>query len=111
MSRAVADGFSSVGGDLPNDGSLGARTAAISLPYAAGAGEGVLYFDDDELVAFFHGGHAAGLQVGIHAIGDRAIGQALTAWERVYQALGDRMKAEIHALSMQTLTPAQWQRR
>lgn len=27
----------------------------------------------------------------------------------VYAALGDRMKAEIHALSMQTLTPAKWQ--
>jgi len=29
----------------------------------------------------------------------------------VYRALGDRMKAEIHALSMQTLTPEQWQER
>ncbi|MGE3925799.1 MAG: BolA family protein [Lautropia sp.] len=27
----------------------------------------------------------------------------------VYQALGDRMKAEIHALSMKTLTPAEFQ--
>ncbi len=27
----------------------------------------------------------------------------------VYAALGDRMRAEIHALSMQTYTPAQWQ--
>ncbi len=27
----------------------------------------------------------------------------------VYQALGDRMKAEIHALSMKTLTPDEWQ--
>ena len=26
----------------------------------------------------------------------------------VYSVLGDRMKAEIHALSMQTLTPAEW---
>ena len=26
----------------------------------------------------------------------------------VYAALGDRMRQEIHALSMQTLTPAQW---
>ncbi|MBA4143649.1 MAG: BolA/IbaG family iron-sulfur metabolism protein [Nitrosospira sp.] len=26
----------------------------------------------------------------------------------VYQALGDRMKAEIHALSMKTLTPEEW---
>ncbi len=26
----------------------------------------------------------------------------------VYAALGDRMKAEIHALSMKTYTPSQW---
>jgi acid stress-induced BolA-like protein IbaG/YrbA len=28
----------------------------------------------------------------------------------VYAALGDRMKAEIHALSMKTLTPEEWHR-
>jgi len=27
----------------------------------------------------------------------------------VYGALGDRMREEIHALSMKTLTPAEWQ--
>lgn len=29
----------------------------------------------------------------------------------VYAALGDRMREEIHALSMQTLTPGEWQAR
>jgi acid stress-induced BolA-like protein IbaG/YrbA len=29
----------------------------------------------------------------------------------VYRALGERMREEIHALSMQTLTPAEWQSR
>ena len=28
--------------------------------------------------------------------------------QRVYQALGDRMREQIHALSMKTLTPAEW---
>jgi acid stress-induced BolA-like protein IbaG/YrbA len=28
--------------------------------------------------------------------------------QMVYAALGDRMKAEIHALSMKTLTPSEW---
>ena len=28
--------------------------------------------------------------------------------QMVYATLGDRMKAEIHALSMRTLTPAEW---
>ena len=29
----------------------------------------------------------------------------------VYRALGDRMREEIHALSMQTYTPADWAKR
>jgi len=28
--------------------------------------------------------------------------------QRVYSALGDRMRAQVHALSMKTLTPAEW---
>ncbi len=28
--------------------------------------------------------------------------------QRVYDALGDRMREQIHALSMKTLTPAEW---
>ena len=28
----------------------------------------------------------------------------------IYAALGERMREEIHALSMQTLTPEEWQR-
>ncbi len=31
--------------------------------------------------------------------------------QRVYQALGERMKADIHALFMQTLTPEEWAQR
>lgn len=29
--------------------------------------------------------------------------------QRVYAALGERMREEIHALSMRTLTPEEWQ--
>jgi len=29
--------------------------------------------------------------------------------QMVYQTLGDRMRAEIHALSMKTFTPQEWQ--
>ena len=31
--------------------------------------------------------------------------------QTVYRALGDRMREEIHALSMQTFTPEDWARR
>ncbi len=29
--------------------------------------------------------------------------------QRVYQTLGDRMRGEVHALSMKTFTPAEWE--
>ena len=32
----------------------------------------------------------------------------ITRHQLVYAALGDRMRSEIHALSMTTLTPAEW---
>jgi predicted amidohydrolase YtcJ len=90
-------GLSSIGGDLPVDGSIGARTAHLSDPYADGDGSGVAYYIDDELAGFFHDGHAAGLQVGVHAIGDAAIEQVLTVWERVYQALDSRERRHFRA--------------
>ena len=34
--------------------------------------------------------------------------EAAEIQRRVYQALGDRMREQIHALSMKTLTPAEW---
>ncbi len=30
--------------------------------------------------------------------------------QRVYQTLGDRMREEVHALSMKTFTPQEWER-
>jgi predicted amidohydrolase YtcJ len=95
--RVIDLGLGAIGGDLPVDGSIGARTAALAAPYADGTGEGVAYFADDELVAFFREGHVAGLQVGVHAIGDRAIDQVLTAWERVYHALDSRQRRHFRA--------------
>jgi predicted amidohydrolase YtcJ len=88
-----------IGGDLPVDGSLGARTAALSGDYADDpeAGDGTASFVDDELAEFFHGAHMAGLQVGVHAIGDRAIEQVLMTWERVFGALDSRERRHFRA--------------
>jgi predicted amidohydrolase YtcJ len=87
----------SVGGDLPVDGSIGARTAWLRVPYADAERTGGPSFDDDELAEFFHAGHAAGLQVGVHAIGDAAIEQVLGTWERVYGALDSRERRHFRA--------------
>ena len=90
-------GLPGIGGDLPVDGSLGARTAWLNEPYRAGEGRGTRAFDDEELAGFFHAGHLAGLQVGVHAIGDAAIEQVVGTWERVYRTLDSRQRRHFRA--------------
>jgi predicted amidohydrolase YtcJ len=90
-------GLRRIGGDLPVDGSIGARTASVSRPYADTGGNGATYFEDDALATFFHDGHLAGLQIGVHAIGDAAIEQVISTWERVYQMLDSRGRRHFRA--------------
>jgi predicted amidohydrolase YtcJ len=72
------------GGDLLLDGSLGAHTAALSSPYSdRDATCGHLELDDETLVEFFEAATRAGVQVGVHAIGDAAVRQAVQCWRRV----------------------------
>jgi hypothetical protein len=97
LTDAIAIGLGAVGGDLPVDGSIGAKTAAFVHPYEGSDERGELYHEDDELAEFFHAGHNAGLQVGVHAIGDRAIEQVLSTWERVYLALDSRERRHFRA--------------
>lgn len=53
------------------------------------------------------GQHFEALIVSAAFIGKRMVQQH----QLVFQALGDKMQGEIHALSMKTLTPEQWQQR
>jgi predicted amidohydrolase YtcJ len=78
-----------VGGDLFLDGSLGSHTAALSTPYEDRADScGVLYHTDAELTELYVRASQAGIQVGVHAIGDVAIGQALRCARRAIKAVG-----------------------
>jgi predicted amidohydrolase YtcJ len=81
---AVVDrGEKAFGGDILLDGNLGSRTAALVEPYAdepSYAGE--LYFSQEEVNDLVAAAVKAGLQIGFHAIGDRAIEQALVAFEK-----------------------------
>jgi predicted amidohydrolase YtcJ len=90
-------GLSTLGGDLSLDGSIGARTAAVSEPFVDEGGTGILYETDDDLAECFHNAHLAGLQVAVHAIGDAAIEQALRVWERVYRSLDSRERRHFRA--------------
>jgi predicted amidohydrolase YtcJ len=82
-----------IGGDLFLDGSLGSHTAWMSEPYdprppGGSPPSGIRYRRDDELLDFFLAAQRAGLQTGVHAIGDAAIEQAIAAWEKVAQLIG-----------------------
>ena len=90
-------GLSRIGGDLSLDGSIGARTALLTEPYADADESGARYFAEDDLVEFFHNAHLAELQVAVHAIGDGAIDEALRSWERVYGALDSRGRRHFRA--------------
>jgi predicted amidohydrolase YtcJ len=90
-------GLETIGGDLSLDGSIGARTAAMSEGYEDAEGDGVLYEDEDGLAEFFHDAHLAGLQTAVHAIGDLAVEQALRVWERVYRSLDSRQRRHFRA--------------
>jgi predicted amidohydrolase YtcJ len=93
----VGLGLTAIGGDLPADGSIGARTAALTEPYEGTEGAGTLAYDDEVLRGFFHDAHEAGLQVGMHALGDRAIEQVLTAWESIAHTLDSRERRHFRA--------------
>lgn len=72
---------------LLGDGSLGSRTAHLSLPYLQGDGDcGFSLFDPEylkELVAYAHG---HGMNAVVHAIGDACLDEVLDAFEAALTA-------------------------
>jgi predicted amidohydrolase YtcJ len=93
VDKVKSMGHSRIGGDYFLDGSFGSHTAWIKEPFSSPPPEGsppngIKYRNDEELYAFFMAAQRAGLQVGVHAIGDAAIEQAITTWERVAADVG-----------------------
>ncbi len=74
-------GLPYVGGDVFLDGSIGSRTAAVGEPYLEGGGRGKLFHGDAEVVAYYRTAEERGISAGVHAIGDRALAQAIAAIE------------------------------
>jgi predicted amidohydrolase YtcJ len=73
---------------LFSDGSIGSRTAAISGEFADEPGNnGMLIYGEGKLEEIVASAHRGGIQVAVHAIGDRAIDLALNAIERALKAL------------------------
>ena len=62
------------------DGCFGSQDAALYEPYANDpANTGVLYYSDEKVIEFCKAANRAGLQIEMHAIGDRAFDQACRA--------------------------------
>ena len=75
-------GLPRIGGCVSLDGSIGSHSAALFEPYLDDSGNrGCLYFKDEELEDFVGKSVERGLQVTVHAIGDRAVDQILRAYE------------------------------
>lgn len=67
---------------LFSDGSLGGRTALLRSDYADKPGErGVAIYEQGELDELVSIAHSSGMQVAVHAIGDRALDVCLDAFE------------------------------
>ncbi|MBY0488422.1 MAG: amidohydrolase [Gemmatimonadaceae bacterium] len=73
------------------DGSLGSHTAAMLAPFSdAPQDTGLFVTPPDSLYAWTKAADAAGLQVMVHAIGDRAIRTQLDIFDRVTKENGPR---------------------
>jgi predicted amidohydrolase YtcJ len=73
------------------DGSLGSHTAAMLQPFTdAPHDSGLLVTPPESLYAWAKAADAAGLQVMVHAIGDRAIRNMLDIYERIERENGRR---------------------
>ncbi len=62
------------------DGCFGSHDAALNKPYVDNlAGTGVLYYSDEKVIDFCKKANRLGLQIEMHAIGDKAFDQATRA--------------------------------
>ena len=67
---------------LLGDGSLGARTAHLSVPYADDPStRGFSLFTDERLRELVSYAHAHGMQIAVHAIGDECLERVMNALE------------------------------
>lgn len=72
------------------DGSVGGRTAWMSRPYLGDDNNtGLQILPDQELETLVFDAHTKGYQLACHAIGDAAIGQLITAYEKALAAHPD----------------------
>lgn len=84
LSTGFGDDMVRIGGvKILADGSLGARTAALHESYSDDSStRGMMLYSEERLEALIMKTRRAGLQLAVHAIGDRAVDLVLTALEK-----------------------------
>lgn len=93
------------------DGSLGSRTAALIAPYSDDPGNsGIPQFDQATLNRMTIERVRAGFQIGFHAIGDRAVGMALSAFVAAEAAAPDSISYRFRIEHAQVVDPEDFAR-
>lgn len=96
LDQALSEGLVTGAGDdmfrigpvkIFTDGSAGALTAAMTTPYLGTHDKGLLCLSDEECEALVMKTHGHGYQMAIHAIGDAAIAQVITAYDKALAAM------------------------
>jgi len=85
------------------DGAIAAHSAALAEPYFDKPElSGELYYSDEQLAAWIESGCAAGMQVCLHAIGERALDQALRCFEQLAPRYLEKLRPRLDHFVMGT---------
>lgn len=104
VDRVHEMGFRRIGGDWFLDGSFGSHTAWMREPFTSrppsgSSDRGISYRTNEQVAHLFRRAQGKGMQVGVHAIGDAAIDQAVRAWGLVAEEFGvDAVRRSHHRI-------------
>jgi predicted amidohydrolase YtcJ len=82
------------------DGGLSGATAAISQPYKVTGTRGLLRFEAEELFELMFEAHVNGYRIGTHAIGDVALEQVISTYEKLYRKHSSVLRHRIEHLGL-----------
>lgn len=88
VETALRLGAVGAGGDLFADGALGSHTACLHAPYQDAPHTGTAYLTADQVADHVTACTEAGLQAGLHAIGDAALSAVLDGMRTAVARLG-----------------------
>jgi predicted amidohydrolase YtcJ len=106
VERVLDLGLPRIGGCLTVDGACFEHTAAFYEPYRDAPHTcGTLNYPEDEVADFVCRAHTAGLQIGMHAIGDRAIDTLVRSY---HAALTQRPRKDARHRVEHFQLPSEW---